>query len=1499
MADNNKQNLMRDALKQIKQLKKQLARYQKAANEPIAIVGMGCRYPDGANNPAIFWEKLTTGSDMICQQENNERWNMDEFYDPDPDAPGKVYTKGLGIIDTPDEFDAEFFGISPREAEDIDPQHRILLEVCQETIENAGYAASQLSGSRTGVYVGIASSDYAHLGSVLGSAEDLTPWQGIGNAMSAAPGRVSYLFNFKGPALAMDTACSSSLVALHSACQALRAGECDAALSGGVHLVLNPAVSIVFAKARMLAEDGRCKTFDADADGYVRSEGCGIVMLKRLSDAERDGDNILALIKGSAINQDGKSQGITAPNEAAQEAVIQAALEQAQLKPTDVSYVEAHGTGTPLGDPIELNALQAVYCENQVRQPLLVGAVKTNLGHCEAASGIAGVLKLIQSLQHQTIPPHINYAKPNPYVPWQKMSIKVTDQTTDWGPYKNDAGKLRGGVSSFAFTGTNAHIILENYVPVLNDEEESDSLEGGAWVPPLVVSSAFKPEAVRQWRDSLVDYLEQHPATELVQVCRTTTAGRDHYKFRHAWLPNSLQDLTQLLQNDANLSDQSSKTLQGEKLKASYKIAFMFSDQQANYQSTQQILYKRIAAYRNFYDDVVQAVKIVRQAEDLDTDLSKQGDTIGYFAFQYALTKCWLHWGVKPDFLLGDSVGELCAATIAGVFSLDDACTLVFARQAWLVGERNETATKTFVDAIANIKFKTPRLRVFSNRNGEHLGREMASADYWASQLGETAAISEACKNLLSTDVDVVLEMGMGKDLIGQLGRINELISQNVQESQQTISKLSKLKTFPCIDIGDTENTALDSLTRCLANCYVSGLDLNWQQIMPTQHCQSLALPTYPFQRKSFFNQKLRDYYLSQRKDLPTTAKQWLYQLCWEVTENLDFPLCDQCNWLLLFPTFSSAQEFAPLIATQGEQVTLGCFNIDKNSVSVTLEGHNEADNPSETLTARGDVSGLLLGALAQSSEEKPTRVVVSFAGLDLADNPALSHELTLWLLTLAKTVQQASHVKLHLITESAQGVAERDCLIKPEQALVTGVAKNLMLELADKMQTVLDVDQWHSASMGQVAEVLRQQVAQPWLALRNHNWYSATVKTFEPETLKLDTGANVSTNIKADSFYLVPGGTGAIGLRVAQWLGQRGAKHIALLSRRGIQNDQVQEQVDLMRHQGVQVIVAAVDLANAESLKSVLENLRRERPIAGVFHTAGQFDITPLQNLTAEQCHQLMDNKVLGMQYLDELTASDPLDYFVGFSSIASVWGSAGNFHYAAANQVVDAVVARRRQQGKPGLVINWGPWEDSGMVSVESKQQAEKRGLITMAPDIAIKAFAHLLASGQGAAIVADIDWQRFKPLMAITPVGHLFDQLEIPATQVAQTVELNEEDLAFKAALAECAPEERQEKLLDYLKLQLGKALQLMADEVDDQQPLIDMGIDSLMAVEFKNRVTQVTDVELPIVRLLGGAHLADVAFWMTEAYNQQAQSLANSALADEEHTTQDALMVEGVL
>lgn len=443
------------ALIEIRELKARLAAAEAARSEPIAIVGMGLRFPGGANDLESFAQLLWSRGDAVSEVPG-DRWAVDELYSDDPDASGKICTRRGAFLDRVDQFDADFFGISPREAASMDPQQRILLEVSWEALENAGYAPDRLSGSRSGVYLGISNCDY---GRALFAQPDLLDiYASTGGALSIAAGRLSYFLGWHGPSMAIDTACSSSLVALHLACQGLRLRECDLALAGGINLILTPEMSICFSNARMMSPDGRCKTFDGGADGYVRGEGCGVVVLRRLSDALADGDRILALVRGSAVNQDGRSGGLTAPSGPAQQAVIRAALQAAGAAPNEIGYLEAHGTGTPLGDPIEIGAIGSVFGPGRDRsRPLAVGSVKTNIGHLEAAAGIAGIAKVVLALQRGTIPPNLHLQTGNPLIDWAGLPITVPVETMPW-PLD---GSRVAGLSSFGFSGCNAHVILE------------------------------------------------------------------------------------------------------------------------------------------------------------------------------------------------------------------------------------------------------------------------------------------------------------------------------------------------------------------------------------------------------------------------------------------------------------------------------------------------------------------------------------------------------------------------------------------------------------------------------------------------------------------------------------------------------------------------------------------------------------------------------------------------------------------------------------------------------------------------------------------------------------------------------------------------------------------------------------------------------------------------------------------------------------------------------
>ncbi len=503
--------------------------HNRLTNEPIAVIGMSCRFP-GAPDCESFWQLLHDGVDAIGKVPS-DRWNMDGYDNQAFNAPEILPARYGGFLQGVDRFDTQFFGISPREAASMDPQQRLLLEVSWEALENAGLAAETLSGSPTGVFIGISGADYGRL--QFERSENVSSYAGTGNALSIAANRLSYLLDLRGPSAAVDTACSSSLFAMHQACQSLRQAECDLALAGGVNLILDQHISILFSRAGMLAADGRCKTFSADADGYVRGEGAAIVVLKRLSDAIADGDNVLAIIRGSAVNQDGRSNGLTAPNGPAQQSVITKALENAGVPPARISYVEAHGTGTSLGDPIEVNALKEVLMNGRLpEQPCWIGSVKTNIGHLEGAAGIAGLIKVVLAMQHKEIPPHLHFTKLNPEILIEGTPISIPVQGRQWpeGKYPRLAG-----ISSFGFGGTNAHAIVE-------EAPEPDPVEAAVDRPVhLLTLSAKTPEALKSLAKRYEHYLSANRQAVLSDICFTANTGRSHLLIGWPWRPNLLK----------------------------------------------------------------------------------------------------------------------------------------------------------------------------------------------------------------------------------------------------------------------------------------------------------------------------------------------------------------------------------------------------------------------------------------------------------------------------------------------------------------------------------------------------------------------------------------------------------------------------------------------------------------------------------------------------------------------------------------------------------------------------------------------------------------------------------------------------------------------------------------------------------------------------------------------------------------------------------------------
>ncbi|WP_394834888.1 polyketide synthase dehydratase domain-containing protein [Pendulispora rubella] len=657
----NRQEVLARALAEIKQLRARTEaaeRDKRDRREPIAIVGMACRFPGGADSPEAFWRLLRDGVDATGPVPS-DRWDADALYDADPEAPGKLYVRRGAFLGEVDRFDAGLFHITAREAAAIDPQHRMFWELCWEALERSGRAPRGLSGSATGIFVGITNREYPPGGIDPTHAD---PMMIGGNAFSFIAGRLAYMLGLCGPAVALDTACSSSLVAVHLACQSLRARETDLALAGGVNLILAPSGSLLLCKARALSPDGRCKAFDASADGYGRGEGGGVVVLARFSDAIARRDPILAVIRGSAVNQDGARSGLTVPNPASQATLIRAALAQAGVRPADVDYVEAHGTGTALGDPIEMHALGEVYAEGRSMDRLLsVGSVKTNLGHLESAAGMAGLIKMALALQHRQIPPHLHFVRPNPDIPWHQLPVHIDGVLRAW---ERDAGARLGAVSSFGGSGTNVHMVLEE-APA--PAPRTDATAG----VHLFTLSAKREEALKALALRYEARLAEDGTLALADLCFTANTGRTHAEHRLAVTARSTSELRLALEaagQGRELPGAVSGVVRGD---ARPRIAFLFTGQGSPYPDMGRGLHRSQPVFRRAFD---RCAELFGEAAAFDQPAR--------FALGYALAEFWRSLGVQPAAVLGHGVGEIAAACVSGALSLEDAVEAVRDRPA-------------------------------------------------------------------------------------------------------------------------------------------------------------------------------------------------------------------------------------------------------------------------------------------------------------------------------------------------------------------------------------------------------------------------------------------------------------------------------------------------------------------------------------------------------------------------------------------------------------------------------------------------------------------------------------------------------------------------------------------------------------------------------------------------------------------------------------------------
>ena len=877
----------------IKQLRSRIEGVEWLGREPIAIVGAACRFPGEADGLDGFLHLLSEGRDAVSLIPE-ARWDLGAYYDADPDAPGKMYSRHAALLADPYRFDAEFFGIAPREAQRMDPQQRLLLETAWSALEDAAILPSSLAGSSSGVFVGACAND--HTVTEFQDPTSIEAYSSSGAAHSIIANRFSYLLDLRGPSLTVDTACSSSLVAVHLACQSLRSGEVDLAIAAGVNVVLEPEGNIALSKARMMAADGRCKTFDARADGYVRGEGCGVVVLKRLADALRDRDIIHAVIRGSAVNQDGRSNGLTAPNLLAQVALIRGALGNAGLDADQVAYIEAHGTGTVLGDPIEVDALREVYGRGSL--PCALGSVKTNFGHLEGAAGIAGLLKAVLSVEHARIFPHLHFQRLNPSLALDGCRFFVPLEAAQW-----PAGSRRcAAVSSFGFGGTNAHVIVEQ-APAVEAAAPASADRSAS----LLLLSARNPRTLSALAQRYAKYLAEHPESSLADVCFTSNTTRTAFPTRLAIVASSEREARAALERASAAQPEHSPPSGCDAL----KVGFLCTGQGSQYVRMGRELYEAEGVFRRELERCLGelgdggALWRVMNGEGGEEELERtEHAQPALFAIGYALSKLWQSWGVEPAAVLGHSVGEYVAATVAGCLEPEAAMRLVSERgrlmqraksgggmlavfgeeeevrelcvEEWglsvaaengggewvysgpeaalgLLGERcAERGLKTrkvktshafhsaaldeildeFERACGGVESRAPRLALVSNVSGRVKG-DAPDGKYWRRQARETVRFGAGLATLKELGCNAFIELGP-QPVLTSLG-------------QRALGSAG-LDWLPSLRRGHSD---CRQLFQSLGALFVRGAELDWSRIDAERQRRRVSLPAYPFQGTS------------------------------------------------------------------------------------------------------------------------------------------------------------------------------------------------------------------------------------------------------------------------------------------------------------------------------------------------------------------------------------------------------------------------------------------------------------------------------------------------------------------------------------------------------------------------------------------------------------------------------------------------------------------------
>ncbi|MGE7437904.1 type I polyketide synthase [Kitasatospora sp. NPDC001175] len=1324
-----------------------------AARGGVAIIGMAGRFP-GAGDLTEYWSNLRDGVESILPLTDEEL----AAAGVSPEVFGQPnYVKAAPAFAGSDLFDAEFFGYTAREAEVMDPQHRLFLETAWEALEHSGYDAARYEGS-IGVFGGAGANRYVqHVYShqqivdTLGQTQIL-----VANELGFLASRVSYKLDLKGPAVSLRAACSTALVAAHTACRSLLAGECDLALAGGVHVDPNPGTGYLHQDGSFVSPDGHVRPFDADARGTVFGTGVGLVVLKRLEDALADGDTVHAVIRGSAINNDGAVKvGFTAPSVTGQAAVISAALTSAGLAPTDIDYVEAHGTGTSLGDPIEVQALSRAFGGTG---SCALGSVKGNIGHLDAAAGIAGLLKTTLALKHELLPPSLNYTRGNPDIDFASSPFRVQAESTPWP--RSEHRTRRAGISAFGFGGTNAHLILEE-APL------TPASPAGSRPTETLVLSARTPEALEEATDRLAAHLRREQPN-LADAAHTLATGRRAFPHRRTVTGTDPAAVAAALETRDPAHVTTSHTT-----REATPLVFLFSGQGSQHSGMAHDLYQQEAVFRSCVDECAQLLK-PHLGEDIRDIVFTQDPRLdqtqwaqpALFVIEYALTQLWRSWGITPTAMLGHSLGEWTAACLAGVFTLPDALRLVALRgrlmQAQAPGamlnimadrttveatlpdslslaahngprdcvisgpheaiqafttlaEEHGWATQPvttshafhshlmepmiaeFTTAVAAVNRQTPQTPFVSNLTGTWITDEQATdPDYWGHHIRATVEYTTGIQTTTTEPGTTLLEIGPGQTLSSLARRI----LTNTGTQATTLTSLPHKR--------DTR-TPSETIQRTLATLWLTGTTPNWNAYHAQQQRRRIPLPTYPFQHKRYWLD--RQATTTQAVGSATTRRdditQWFYAPSWQRSA---LPAGEQPDrtrhWLVFADGLGVGEAVTEQLRAAGATVTVVAA---AGTWSDRGDGHYAIDPADSSDYER------LISTLRNGPAGVPTRIVHGWSVTAPGEEGSLQHGFE----SLIRLTQALVHHpdgeprRIWVLSNGLHNVTGAEPL-SPLKATLLGPCRVLPRELPGTTCRSVDLDCLTAPTEAELVRLMAELATEPGqgpetVAHRGgHRWS----QHFLPQPLPRGDRSPV---VRKDGVYLVTGGTGGLGLALAGHLTAAGAR-IALTARtrlpdaaewdswlarnpgKGRLADTVRELVRL-RDAGAELLVFQADVSDQAAMsEAVRQTTQRWGAIHGAFHTAGVAGGGLIQLKDLQAAAEVLLPKVRGTLVLEEVLAGQELDFLVLFGSNGANIGSVGQVDYCAANCFLDAF-AQDRGRTQRVISIDWGPWREIGM--------------------------------------------------------------------------------------------------------------------------------------------------------------------------------------------------------